>query len=88
LNQGAFAYDFIWWGFDKAHQINLRGIAEQVVFAVDDEEQFVNQYASVGIRTYWMLRPGHAPTVSYGCASVVTSLQEIMAKENDYAETD
>jgi len=93
LNHGAFAYDFVWWGFDKAHQINVRDISRQVVFAVDDEEQFVRQYLQAGIRTYWMQRqPALQPKAKLewvdGQLSWVTSLQDIMTKEEKYGETD
>jgi hypothetical protein len=90
LNHGAFAYDFVWWGFDKAHQINLRGIAEQIVFAVDDEEQFIQQYLMNSIRTYWMQRTTllSRSVLDGNQLHVVTSLQEIISKEEDYGSTD
>ena len=85
LNHGKFSYDFIWWGFDKTHPINVRGIAGQVVFAVDDEEQFVRQYMSADIHTYWMQRGGELqslPEYDGQKLAVVVSLQDIMDKEN------
>jgi hypothetical protein len=91
LSSNSFAYDYIWWGFDKAHAINVRHIASQVVFTVDDEEQFVRQYLSIGVRTYWMMRapvPPSNPLLDGDRLIVVTSLQSIMEKEKERAHTD
>jgi hypothetical protein len=85
LNQGAFAYDYIWWGFDKSHPINVRDIGKQVVFAVDDEEQFVQQYLKAGIRTYWMQRHNdlHPSKLDGEQLVCVTSVCDIMDKEKE-----
>lgn len=52
LQKSGIPYDILWWSDDK----NLR-IPKEVIphirFAVDDDPQFVDQFANAGIRTYW-----------------------------------
>lgn len=47
------SYDFIWWAQDKGAEAVERLPVNSIMFAVDDEPQFVDQLNSRGIMTFW-----------------------------------
>jgi hypothetical protein len=59
LHDNDLPFDHLWWADDKARRledyehVNLRS---HVVFAVDDDIRFVNQYLEKNIKTYWLRR--------------------------------
>lgn len=83
LNTNAFAYDYVWWAFNKGAALNLRGIEKQVVFAVDDEDQFIQEYSRLNIRAYHMCRTVDILRKAPQLPGVlrVTTLGEIMSIE-------
>jgi hypothetical protein len=59
LNDNNLPFDFVWWSVDKAERILMEdGLREKVMFAVDDDARFVDQFARAGIPTYWLRRNG------------------------------
>lgn len=57
LKLNNMSYDFIWWAQDKGAEAVERLPVNNIMFAVDDEYQFVEQLNSRGIMTFWY-RPG------------------------------
>lgn len=51
-------FNMVWWAGDKGESIRTAGIANRVDFAVDDEWQYVEQFAKVGTTVYWLNRSG------------------------------
>jgi len=68
LDAEQLAFDFLWWASNKADRLEEITNAKaklNVVFAVDDDLTFVKQFASRGIRTFWLDRLGtHPPYLS------------------------
>lgn len=57
LNDNRLPYDFVWWATDKAERIaQVDGIRKHIRFAVDDHWRYVEQFASLGIKTFWLQR--------------------------------
>lgn len=54
LNDHELRYDFIWWAQDKGNMIEDLNILPHIRFAIDDDEKFVQQFARLGIRTFWL----------------------------------
>jgi FMN phosphatase YigB (HAD superfamily) len=50
--------DAIWWAMDKKEKVSWEGIVPKVAFAVDDELENCEKFASLGIQTYHLIRPG------------------------------
>ena len=59
LTTWGLPYHFVWWAGDKGEAIRTSQIANKVEFAVDDEWQYVEQFARVGVKTYWLNYTGH-----------------------------
>jgi len=83
--------DFIWWGTNKRSKLLEReGTAKtlsHVQFVVDDDPEFVEQYASLKLRTYW-LHPAHSVSDVLSApdqVTVVRSLKTIMEKEDAWS---
>jgi NTP pyrophosphatase (non-canonical NTP hydrolase) len=59
LNYHRLPYDFVWWSLDKHERlVQVKDIKQYVRFAVDDDCRFVEQFASIGIKTFWLNRDG------------------------------
>jgi FMN phosphatase YigB (HAD superfamily) len=85
LHNNDLPFDYLWWADDKARRLDEYGdipLRLHVVFAVDDDLTFINQYRTKGIRCYWLnRRTTETPTH----ISVVRSLMELMEKEKVHA---
>lgn len=53
LQTNHIAYDFVWWAHDKAGLVLDRGVIDHVRYVVDDDLQFIQQFAPY-VRCYWM----------------------------------
>ncbi|SRR6266540_1363919 len=53
LHSHRIPFDFIWWASDKAERVPEE-IKDKIVFAVDDDEQYVMQYKQAGIPVFWV----------------------------------
>lgn len=72
-------YDRIWWSRDKAYLCLERGVIDKIQFAVDDERQFVEQFARRNVRTYWMNpRPGDRQIVLEGSNTVAAHVIPVL----------
>ena len=54
-------FDFILWGHDKAERLLESSLRQHVVFTVDDDLQYAKQFASLGLRSYWITKETDAP---------------------------
>lgn len=64
LNANRLPYDFVWWSLDKAERIvQMKDLQKHIRFAVDDDKLYVDQFASIGVPTYWLQR--HNPIESH-----------------------
>jgi hypothetical protein len=82
-------FDYLWWTTEKSERLEeaLINIREQVVFAVDDSPRYVSQFASKGIRTYWLrrgLNDDDESEESDPNVVVCRSLIELMDKESHH----
>lgn len=76
--------DFIWWARDKGQFVMEKGVVDQIVFAVDDEEGFAWQLSQQGIVTYHLTTTPHihAPSPTW---RPVRLLSDIIALNGDTA---
>jgi len=89
LHNGNLPFDYLWWTEKKDERLEEAHIQfrSQIVFAVDDDEKYVDQYLKKGIKTYWMVRgelqSKHLTSrMDYGGKLVVVrNLNELMKKE-------
>jgi FMN phosphatase YigB (HAD superfamily) len=88
LDQCQFPYDLIWWSSDKSERIEESSVKEHVVFAVDDSLKFVEQFCSVGIKTYYLNRTGrgymYEDVGNLTNPLIVNSLTQIMERETEW----
>jgi hypothetical protein len=74
LDRNGLIFDEVWWARDKGEIVLERDIVKHIVFAVDDEEQYVRQLSGQHVFTYWLNgREG----VTHSHIDVVASLGEI-----------
>lgn len=79
LNDNHLPYDFVWWATDKAERIaQVDGFKQHILFAVDDDWRYVQQFASAGIHTYWLQRYKDARALSAPeNITIVNSLMDV-----------
>ncbi len=57
LTEANLPFDRLWWADRKAERLDMGGVPlSQVKFAVDDDLNYVNQFANRQVRTYWLTR--------------------------------
>jgi len=57
LNNNRLPFDFIWWATEKAERVlQIEGLRDQIVFAVDDDRKFIDQFKKAGIPSFWLRR--------------------------------
>lgn len=56
LNSNNLPYNFIWFSKKKADEILRAGNRQRILFAIDDDPKFINEYSGLGIESY-MYRP-------------------------------
>lgn len=82
LHANGLTYDYLWWADDKARRLEEYehvALRSRVVFAVDDDMRFVNQYREKNIKTYWLCRQGTGGADNL----IVNSLTQIMTREGE-----
>jgi hypothetical protein len=83
LHNHELPFDYLWWADDKADRLEEYehvSLRSHVVFAVDDDMRFINQYLSKGIKAYWLNRRG---TENSDGLPIVKSLTQIIAREGE-----
>ncbi len=84
LHDNDLPFDAVWWGSNKATKLISKDMQHYVQFVVDDDTRFVQQYASQGVKTYWLTSsPEEKPPDT---VRVVGSLEAIMDWENHERE--
>jgi hypothetical protein len=82
LHTNDLPFDYLWWADDKARRLEEYEhvtLRSHVVFAVDDDMRFVNQYREKNIKTYWLCRQGTG-----GADNLITrSLTQIIEREGE-----
>lgn len=55
LNLRGLPYDFVWWAENKGDEVvtRLRSNAHNILYAVDDERRYIDQYRERGILAFW-----------------------------------
>src|SRR6267142_480988 len=85
LDKADLPFDHLWWSDRKSERLEETHIVmrSQIMFAVDDDPTFVHQFASKGIKTYWLVRGGGREELEETESNVhlVHSLDELMKKE-------
>lgn len=85
LNHSALPFDTIWWAANKADlcktwdytQGDTDGPTRNIVFAIDDEWQYVRQYSEAGIPVYWLTWGTQDNTSLEGTAHTITKAQDL-----------
>jgi len=54
LKNHGLEFDHIWWAVDKVETIMIKNIRSNIVFAVDDDKKYIDQYEKAGIKSYWI----------------------------------
>jgi hypothetical protein len=84
LTEAGLPFDHLWWTDKKDERLEDAHVQmrSQIVFAVDDNRKFVNQFAEKGVKTYWLVRGNKTLATDFGPnITVVTSLTELMERE-------
>lgn len=59
LDRHELPFDFLWWGNDKAERlIKVPDLKSKILYAVDDDRKFIEQFSKAGIPSYWLRRTG------------------------------
>lgn len=74
LKERHLNFDQVWWARDKAEAIASRMQTVDVLFAVDDEKRYIDQYRGAGISAFHFVRNSQSPRQEYG---EVNSLEAI-----------
>lgn len=77
LTHHQLQYDRVWWARDKAEICLDRNIRDHIVFAVDDDTRYIDQYMRAGIPVYWMNKLG-SPTAAESFCTWVPGLTNII----------
>jgi hypothetical protein len=83
LHSNDLPFDYLWWADDKANRLEEYehvSLRSHVVFAVDDDMRFINQYLSKGIKAYWLNRKGAENSDGL---LIVKSLTQVIAREGE-----
>jgi len=84
LNANQLPFDYVWWSHDKGERIaQIEGLKQRILFAVDDELRFCEQFASAGIRTFWLnrARVGGGAPVALDRINEINTLYDVPTKE-------
>ena len=91
LTERGLIFDRLWWADRKADRLDLDGILlSQVRFAVDDDSTYVRQFASRGVKTYWLnrtdqpLHPGLVTPTTAPFIHPVRTLVEVIQQEQNH----
>jgi hypothetical protein len=74
-------FDFVWWATEKGERLDESHVSlrSRIVFAVDDDERFVRQFRSKGIRAYHLNRTQLIGEEQF----TVANLYDLMSREED-----
>lgn len=82
LTEAKLPFDRLWWADRKAEKLDLSGVSlSQVRFVIDDDLNYVCQFANRGVKTYWLTRKGVAPSFQHDHVVNVRSLTEVKDRE-------
>lgn len=84
LQENELPFDYLWWADQKTERIAEGALMfNRIKFAVDDSETFVRQFASKGVKTYWLLRNGTPPHIATPSnITIVKTLDELVEEED------
>ena len=59
LDRNNLPFDFLWWGMDKAERVvKVPDLKSKIMYAVDDDRKFIDQFQKAGIPSFWLRRHG------------------------------
>lgn len=83
LKKNQLEFDFVWWGQNKAEKLSdmdlTLDVRRHVLFAVDDDPVYIDQYEKIGVPAYWLTLA--APEPPSPSVTVVRTLEAIIQKE-------
>lgn len=78
LDNNRVPYDYIWWSTDKGERIlQMEGFRERVLFAIDDDKRYIDQFSSIGVPSFWLQRHGEQHREITPLITAINSLNEI-----------